>query len=99
VAEQNNELLMKNHESRATGAAPFPEVNVASHSQYGRGRGRSNDRGRGRDHNHIGNFKNNQKKKNDEKGNGGQNSKNNGNICYRCGGKIIGLVPVVRQST
>jgi hypothetical protein len=87
VAEQNNELLMKNHESRATGAAPFPEVNVASHSQYGRGRSNDRGRGRGRGHNHIGNFKNNQKKKNDEKGNGGQNSKNNGNTRYRCGGK------------
>jgi len=29
VAEQNNELLMKNHEARPTGAAPFPEVNAA----------------------------------------------------------------------
>ncbi|XP_068339098.1 uncharacterized protein [Pyrus communis] len=26
VAEQNNELLMKNHHSRPTGSAPFPEV-------------------------------------------------------------------------
>ncbi|XP_070677958.1 uncharacterized protein [Malus domestica] len=30
VAEQNNELLMKNHNSRPTGSAPFPEVNDAS---------------------------------------------------------------------
>ncbi|XP_068344053.1 uncharacterized protein [Pyrus communis] len=29
VAEQNNELLMKNHYSRLTGSASFPEVNVA----------------------------------------------------------------------
>ena len=29
VAEQNNELLMKNHEARPTGSAPFPEVNAA----------------------------------------------------------------------
>ncbi|XP_070676411.1 uncharacterized protein [Malus domestica] len=28
--EQNNELLMKNHNSRPTGSASFPEVNVAS---------------------------------------------------------------------
>ncbi|XP_057249392.1 uncharacterized protein LOC130590836 [Beta vulgaris subsp. vulgaris] len=28
VAEQNNELLMKNHESRPTGSAPFPEANA-----------------------------------------------------------------------
>ncbi|CAJ2670688.1 unnamed protein product [Trifolium pratense] len=31
LAEQNNQLLMKNHEARPTGAAPFPEVNVAPH--------------------------------------------------------------------
>ena len=30
VAEQNNELLMKNHEARPTGSAPFPEVNVTA---------------------------------------------------------------------
>ncbi|KAM2574745.1 hypothetical protein TB2_006659 [Malus domestica] len=30
VTEQNNELLMKNHQSRPTGSAPFPEVNAAS---------------------------------------------------------------------
>ncbi|KAM1481811.1 hypothetical protein EV1_033663 [Malus domestica] len=30
VAEQNNELLMKNHQFRPTGFAPFPEVNVVS---------------------------------------------------------------------
>ncbi|XP_068319772.1 uncharacterized protein [Pyrus communis] len=30
IAEQNNELLMKNHYSRPTGCAPFPEVNAAS---------------------------------------------------------------------
>ncbi|XP_050111870.1 uncharacterized protein LOC126590457 [Malus sylvestris] len=30
VVEQNNELLMKNHNSRPTGSAPFVEVNVAS---------------------------------------------------------------------
>ncbi|XP_021758379.1 uncharacterized protein LOC110723336 [Chenopodium quinoa] len=62
VAEQNNELLMKNHESRPTGSTPFPEANATSHSgkeqkarDYassrgrgrGRGRGRENDRGRG----------------------------------------------------
>ena len=30
VAEQNNELLLKNHYARPTGSAPFPEVNNAS---------------------------------------------------------------------
>ncbi|CAA7016777.1 unnamed protein product [Microthlaspi erraticum] len=38
VAEQNNELVMMNHQTRPTGAAPFPEANVASSSQNnGRG--------------------------------------------------------------
>ncbi|CAA7014138.1 unnamed protein product [Microthlaspi erraticum] len=30
VAEQNNELLMKNHGLRPTGSAPFPEANVTT---------------------------------------------------------------------
>ena len=34
VAEQNNELLMKNHEARPIGAAPFPEVNAAQHNHF-----------------------------------------------------------------
>ncbi|XP_040930070.1 uncharacterized protein [Gossypium hirsutum] len=56
VADQNNELLMKNHGIRPTSSAPFTEVNVAVHNNYenrkyrsrGRGRGRSEGRGRGR---------------------------------------------------
>ena len=32
VAEQNNELLMKNHEYRPTGSAPFTEANVTLYS-------------------------------------------------------------------
>ncbi|KAA3463810.1 hypothetical protein EPI10_008129 [Gossypium australe] len=32
VAEQNNELLMKNHESCPTGSTPFPESNVTSYN-------------------------------------------------------------------
>ncbi|XP_074342663.1 uncharacterized protein LOC141680297 [Apium graveolens] len=51
VAEQNNKLLMKNHESRPTGSRPFPEANAAIYN-YGRrrggGRGRGGNRGRGR---------------------------------------------------
>ncbi|KAK4388339.1 hypothetical protein Sango_2440500 [Sesamum angolense] len=60
VAEQNNELVLKNHKSRPTGSAPFPEVNVATRNHYnhesyrgrGRGRGRNHSRGcdRGRGH-------------------------------------------------
>ena len=33
MAEQNNELLMKNHEAYPTGSAPFPEVNVTAHNK------------------------------------------------------------------
>nr|KYP64498.1 hypothetical protein KK1_019098 [Cajanus cajan] len=52
--QQNNELLLKNHEARPTGSAPFPEVNVATHdketSGRGYGHGRGNNRVRGRGH-------------------------------------------------
>ncbi|XP_042465820.1 uncharacterized protein LOC122048296 [Zingiber officinale] len=54
VAEQNNELLMKNHEIRPTGASPISEVNEITskndkrqHRQkfhHGRGRGRGHGR-------------------------------------------------------
>ncbi|XP_074271490.1 uncharacterized protein LOC141595425 [Silene latifolia] len=50
VAEQNNELLMINHESRPTGSTPFPEANVTAHKDHARssGQGRSfRVRGRG----------------------------------------------------
>ncbi|GJT16447.1 hypothetical protein Tco_0875153, partial [Tanacetum coccineum] len=46
VAEQNNELLMKNHESRPTGSASLFEANVVTYNQSG-GCGRGSDRGRG----------------------------------------------------
>ena len=54
VAKQNNELLLKNHQSRSTGSIPLPEANATiqvnrcgrgrGHGYYGQGRGR----GRGR---------------------------------------------------
>ena len=53
VAENNNELLMKNHQSRLTGSIAFPEVNITNYSRYknynsyGRGRGRGRGRVRG----------------------------------------------------
>ncbi|XP_051133309.1 uncharacterized protein LOC127252968 [Andrographis paniculata] len=51
VAEQNNELLLKNHESRPTGASPFPEVNAIqclnNMPRFYRGRGRGQGSGRG----------------------------------------------------
>ncbi|XP_016574110.1 uncharacterized protein LOC107871731 [Capsicum annuum] len=58
VAEQHNDLLMRNHESRHVGTAPFPEVNAVNfrptrHERSpdpnrDRGRGRGHSRGRGR---------------------------------------------------
>ena len=53
VAEQNNELLMKNHQSRPTGSEAFPEVNAISSQNHGRGRGRGRDRSRGRNSDNI----------------------------------------------
>ena len=53
MAEQYNELLMKNHQSHLTGTEPFLEVNAISSQTNGRGRshGRGRDRGRGRGRN------------------------------------------------
>ncbi|XP_051142234.1 uncharacterized protein LOC127259133 [Andrographis paniculata] len=58
LAEQNNELLLKNHESRPTCANPFPEANAIQPENLVRGRGqvryqqidrnRNQNRGRGR---------------------------------------------------
>ena len=52
LAEQNNELLLKNHESRPTGTSPFSKANVTQVSNtrrgYDRGRGRGHGHGRGR---------------------------------------------------
>ncbi|KAL0307096.1 UNVERIFIED_CONTAM: hypothetical protein Sradi_6126900 [Sesamum radiatum] len=97
VAEQNNELLLKNHESRPTGFAPFLKVNVAKRNHYNHesyfGCGRNNSCGRGRGY-HGGYSKNvsfHQKWKNGEgkpeKENSGQTSKHVETSCYRCGGK------------
>ena len=64
LVEQNNELLMKNHQARPIGSTPFPEVNVVTsnehgkNKQFGRGRrrgygiGRGFNRGRGRSFGH-----------------------------------------------
>ncbi|XP_024011242.1 uncharacterized protein LOC112086515 [Eutrema salsugineum] len=81
VAEQNNQLVMLNYQTRPTGSSPFPEVNVASSSpnnrtERGRGRGRNRYPGRGRGH-----------------GRGRQNDvdrearKQKETACYRCGMK------------
>ncbi|KAK8356730.1 hypothetical protein V6Z12_A05G373800 [Gossypium hirsutum] len=98
VAEQNNELLMKNQELRPTGSAPFPEANVSLHngqelkethhansSVRGRGRGHRYGYGRG------GRFKNSHSYQKWDRKNGNREEKEKGenvtNVCYRCGGK------------
>ena len=52
VAEQNNEILLKNHQSCPTGSTPFPEANGTSFDKhrgnYVYGRGRGCGRGHGR---------------------------------------------------
>jgi len=99
VAEQNNELLMKNHQSRPTGSTPFPEANGTSfhgnkgNRGRGRGRGRKNYRGQGeRTHN---SYKRNvpyhqkwnhtEAKQNENKGLQNKPTKNYEDKCYRCG--------------
>lgn len=103
VAEQNNELLLKNHEMRPTGSQAFPEANANAHNSYRRNRrGR---RGRGYyphdGHRHSGHRNNNNRRhqkwnvykrqddKSPEKKDVRRESpkKDNDNICYRCGGK------------
>ncbi|XP_065862867.1 uncharacterized protein [Euphorbia lathyris] len=102
VAEQNNELLMKNHVLRPTGSGPFPEANVTSynmkendHNSSGRGRGRGrghgHGRGRGYGRGRGGYFKNSQSHQKWDNKDGHRHGKDNNagvtNTCYRCGGK------------
>ncbi|XP_021764611.1 uncharacterized protein LOC110729201 [Chenopodium quinoa] len=102
VAEQNNKLLMKNHESRPTGSTPFPEANVTTHngketknrdhsssSGRGRGRGRGQWRGRGRGRGFgrsCGGHFTNSHS-HQEWEHRDDKEKSDTNICYRCGGK------------
>ncbi|CAN6698539.1 unnamed protein product [Malus baccata var. baccata] len=72
VAEQNNELLIKNHNSRPTGSAPFPEVNATSLEVNATSSGGDN-RKRGRSH---------------KRGKAHMNNapRNSEGACHRCGG-------------
>ncbi|XP_051149803.1 uncharacterized protein LOC127264364 [Andrographis paniculata] len=51
LAEQNNELLLKNHESRPTGANPFPEANAIQPANPVRGHGQVRNQRIDRDRN------------------------------------------------
>ncbi|XP_059638375.1 uncharacterized protein LOC132280215 [Cornus florida] len=57
VAEQNNELLMQNHQSRPTESVPFPEANVSSFHGHGHEHGCRHRGGRGYGRN-INNYNN-----------------------------------------
>ncbi|XP_070057696.1 uncharacterized protein [Nicotiana tomentosiformis] len=96
IAEQNNGLLIKNHESRPTGSCPFPEVNEMNFHQAKRRRGhgpsRDHSHGRGRNSNHgknnapINPTHHQQWKKKEPKHEAVQ-ATNAENACYRCGEK------------
>ena len=99
VSEQNNELLMKNHQSRPTGSEAFPEVNAISSQNYGRGQGRGRGRSRGRNSRQYDNSSSYQKRKaqfHHQKWNNNELRQENGestkkkskapqDTCYRCG--------------
>ncbi|XP_026400405.1 uncharacterized protein LOC113296310 [Papaver somniferum] len=90
VAEQNNELLMRNHQSHLTGTVATPEVNASS--SHGRGKGhwhgpkRHNNKKKG-GHNDGKRGNNNNLPQNKSKGNGLQNKpkENKETTCFRCG--------------
>uniref|UniRef100_A0A1S4BBX6 CCHC-type domain-containing protein n=1 Tax=Nicotiana tabacum TaxID=4097 RepID=A0A1S4BBX6_TOBAC len=94
VAEQHNTLLMKNHEARPTGSAPFSEVNMVATTQkserrqnYYRSRGHSHGRGQGH-----GRGRNNYRHHGENKWENNKDPQNNPlkgrvNICHRCGMK------------
>ncbi|XP_060188200.1 uncharacterized protein LOC132617248 [Lycium barbarum] len=87
VAEQHNTLLLKSHEARPTGTAPFPEANVvATHGPAERrqnSRGHNNERGRGRGKGRYYNRRDGgHHKRENNMGYQGNPSRNN---CHRCG--------------
>ena len=97
VAEQNNELLMKNHQSRPTGSEAFPEVNAISSQNHGRGRGRGRSRGRNsRQYNNSSSYQKRKAPFHHQKWNNNELRQENGesikkkskapqDTCYRCG--------------
>ncbi|XP_040967810.1 uncharacterized protein [Gossypium hirsutum] len=89
VAEQNNELLMKNHELHPTGSAPFPEANVSLHNRQElkethhanssvRGRGRGRGRGHRYGYGRSGRFKNSHSYQKWDRKNGNREKKEKG---------------------
>ena len=94
LAEQNNKLLLKNHEFWPTGASPFLKMNVtqSSHSRrdsgcgrgHGRGRGHGWDHGKYMSYHHDHNYgkKQNIRQKSVDKKN--DEKKNYEDKCYKC---------------
>ncbi|KAK9751138.1 hypothetical protein RND81_02G244900 [Saponaria officinalis] len=73
VAEQNNEILLKNHQSRPTRSDPFPEVNAIKYDHKNKGPDHASSRGRGREVINAGPHD--------------KDKKNADNFCNRCGCK------------
>ena len=47
MAKQNNELLLKNHQSRPTGSMPLSKANATSIQTLGHGQGQARGYGQG----------------------------------------------------
>ncbi|XP_074358191.1 uncharacterized protein LOC141697397 [Apium graveolens] len=93
VAEQNHELVNKNHQSRPTGSAPLPEENNMSFQQnvrengYRGGWGQGRYRGRGRSHGHVRPYNNSSHRKWKSESQSKRKAPRGGkteNVCYRC---------------
>ncbi|KAK4597752.1 hypothetical protein RGQ29_015316, partial [Quercus rubra] len=88
VVEQNNELLLRNHQSRPTGSTPFPEVNGVS---FESGPGKNNQNKGRYTHNlskgHNTPYKRKWSKQESGKVFQNKPSKGHENICFRCGMK------------
>ncbi|KAK9675973.1 hypothetical protein RND81_11G045200 [Saponaria officinalis] len=84
VAEQNNDILLKNHQSRPTGTDPFPEVNATKYENRNKGHAGIRGRGRGRG---TWNTRNDRKGGPREDPRDGSRDRNIVNFCHRCGGK------------
>ncbi|XP_074374472.1 uncharacterized protein LOC141714875 [Apium graveolens] len=94
VAEQNHELVIKNHQSHSTGSSPLHEVNNMSFQQnvrgkgYRGGRGQGRYRGRGRSHRHFRPYNNSGHRKWQSESHSKRKAPRGGktkNVCYRCG--------------
>ncbi|KAK9705209.1 hypothetical protein RND81_07G041000 [Saponaria officinalis] len=99
VAEQNNEILLKNHQSRPTGSDPFPEANAIKYDHKDKGSDHVSSRGRGHRYrggrgNNFGNYRGGRggqfkrsyshQKWKQNNGPGDKDKMNADNFCHRC---------------